>query len=56
MAINGHGLDGELKVRGLNEGNGKIKGGEMKKGHHCARLQGFDGGGAADPAGNGRRP
>jgi hypothetical protein len=41
---------------GLKEGNGRIKGGEMKKGHHCARLRGFDGGGAADPAGNGRRP
>jgi hypothetical protein len=27
----------------------------MKKGHHCAQLRGFDGGGAMDPAGNGRR-
>jgi hypothetical protein len=41
--------------RGLKEGNGRIKGGEMKKGLHCARLRGFDGGGAMDPAGNGRR-
>jgi hypothetical protein len=42
--------------RGLKEGNSRIKGGEMKKGHHCAQLRGFDGGGAADPAGNDRRP
>jgi hypothetical protein len=41
--------------RVLKEGNGRIKGGEMKEGHHCARLRGFDGGGAMDPAGNGRR-
>jgi hypothetical protein len=27
----------------------------MKEGHHCTRLRGFDGGGAMDPAGNGRR-
>jgi hypothetical protein len=56
MAINGHGLDGELRGRGLKEGNGQIKGGEMKKGLHCARLQGFDGEGAVVPTGNGRRP
>jgi hypothetical protein len=41
--------------RGLKEGNDRIKGGEMKKGHHCARLRGFDGWGAMDPTGNGRR-
>jgi hypothetical protein len=42
--------------RGLKKGNGRIKGREMKKGHHCARLRDFDGGEAADPAGNGRQP
>jgi hypothetical protein len=41
--------------RGLKEGNGRIKRGEMKEGHHCACLREFDGGGAMDPAGNGRR-
>jgi hypothetical protein len=41
--------------RGLKEGNGRIKGGEMKEGHHCACLREFDGGGAMHPAGNGRR-